>query len=643
MIIGTQQTDVQYWLFARDEFDMVVTTLEMLLHGADRFAFDIETTALDERQGKIIGFGLSWKEKTACYIPLLHKETMFSPVTKYWSDAQEQRIIELMREILVAPDVIKIIQNYQFEYRWCRQHWNVEIQNKVFDTMFYAYLCDQGVSMEKLSLASLAQRVRPEIQFEKMTDVLKEHKGTTLLDHFTTKQLGDGCCTDCDVEFSLGQLNLTEIEEKLFKDFFWNRSESIIRLVTEMSSNGIRVDTQYLDSKCAEIITKEAALLNEVRVEVGIPDFNPNSHPQMQALFFKRLGAPKIDGTCLDDDVLSELGLLGFPYTKKISDYRSLKHLRATFFEGYRKKLNVVTGRLHSELQTMSTLSGRLSSRNPNLQNIQGKEAVEGDKALEAGLVKRMFIADEGYDLIGADYSQIELRLIAWRSQDPMLLKGFMEDLDLHTMTAAFLFNVDPSKVTKWMRKIAKQCNFGLCYGGSADVLVRLVGYELFEDWDGKAVIPKEEVVAKAKVYRSKYFQLYEGLPLWTKRVIKEARRLGYTQSAYGRVRYFPELESENKAVVAHAQNAAVNMDPQSTASDYVLNRFWDVHQECKRRKIGMIPLLTVHDQMVMQTPIGTAEEVCDIIRKLGVVQDEANIGVPMKIEPLVGKHLAEV
>jgi DNA polymerase-1 len=644
---------------------------QLLARRPSAISIDIETTSRNEYRGQILGIGISWKVHTGIYIPLMVRDLglMVSDLRPRWTAEQNERLIDLLRQVMTCSAMIKIAHNAEFEIKWIGHHWQTELVN-TFCTFWYRFIRYPDTSKgyeRRLGLDHIVHEKYPDLSYLKsIWQGIREdeHGDKDLSLYRTTQQIGEYCCGDCDVALREYHADLEDMRGKPYAPLWHTRYMPEIHFVARMVHNGFPVDIDYLQRTRERLRAQQSGLLEQIREGAHNKQFNPNAESYLEQLLIKSLRLPPVENQVydqrskrtvvkhvFDEPVLSAYAEQhGCDIARDILEYRRLTKLISTYFDGVESKINPVTGRVHSDIKAHGTETLRWSSSEPNLQNLPTLKA-------SSRIVKQMFVAPEGYVLVGADYSQMELRLIAYLSQDPMMLKAYRENLDLHRLTASGIFGIPFDQVTGFQRKIGKPANFALCYLGAAGVLVwgpkgignEIMGPEYAErlgipfDQIKKVKIDKQVLLARAQEIRRKYMEMYAGLLPWTQRVIKRARADGYVVSEYGSIRYLPEINSADDRQREHAERQAVNFNPQSTGSLYQTFHFMDEIAEFDRRSWGVEPALAVHDQQVMFVPEDKVDLVMHEIPDLGTREDEAHITIPMLLEPSSGHSLDQV
>lgn len=408
-----------------------------------------------------------------------------------------------------------------------------------------------------------------------------------------------------------------ELKDREELDLFRDFELPLVPVLARMEHAGIGVDRQYLEA-LGEDLRKKLVELERKIVELAGEPFNVNSTDQLRAILFDKLGLPvlKKTSTGKPSTDASVLKKMDHPLVEALLEYRELEKLRSTYVDGY-LPLIAADGRIHTRFNQMAATTGRLSSDSPNLQNIPIRS--------ESGrTIRRAFIAAPGHRFLVADYSQIELRVLAHMSGDPFLIEAFQSDMDIHTATAARVWGLDPTEVTADQRRTAKMINFGLLYGMEA--------FGLADRLD----ISREE----AREHIDAYFAQFQKVKEYMSSVVVQARNQGYTTTLFGRRRYLPELKSDNFRIRQMGERMALNAPIQGTAADIIKKAMIDVDAALRERGMGTTLLLQVHDELVFEVP----DDECDVAEKLvvGVMEGAASLSVPLKADIAWGSNLAE-
>jgi DNA polymerase-1 len=399
----------------------------------------------------------------------------------------------------------------------------------------------------------------------------------------------------------------------LFRDF----ELPLVPVLARMEHAGIGVDRAYLEQLGEELRGKLVELEKRI-VELAGEPFNVNSTDQLRAILFDKLGLPvlKKTSTGKPSTDASVLKKMKHPLVDALLEYRELEKLRSTYVDGYLPLIGP-DGRIHTRFNQMAATTGRLSSDSPNLQNIPVRS--------ESGrTIRRAFVAAEGHRFLVADYSQIELRVLAHMSGDPFLIEAFLSDMDIHTATAARVWGLDPAQVTPEQRRTAKMINFGLLYGMEA--------FGLADRLD----ISREE----AREHIDAYFAQFQKVKEYMSSVVEQAKRDGYTTTLFGRRRYLPELKSDNFRLRQMGERMALNAPIQGTAADIIKKAMIDVDAAIRERTMGTALLLQVHDELVFEVPEAEDGEAEAMV--VGIMEGAADLSVPLKVDVAWGANLAE-
>jgi len=527
-------------------------------------SLDTETTSEDAMQADLVGISLCFKSDEAWYIPLGHKEHNNFP--------KEQTLREL-NEALQG----KLILGHNIKYDMIVLHqegWSWD--NKIGDTMIAAYLFDPGTNQYSLETCAAT-----ELQYEMITfSSLINKKACPSFDLLEVEKACDYSAEDAWAVYMLYPIYLKRLENTGLKELYENIEIPLIPVLQQMEENGVSIDTEVLKEISKNINQELEKLTEEIYAYAGY-EFNINSTQQLAKVLFeeKKLPAKKKtkSGYSTDSAVLEELAEK-YEIAEKLLQYRMLSKLESTYVSALPKLINRRTGRIHSSFNQTVTSTGRLSSSNPNLQNIPVRTDL-------GKTVRKAFIAaDPDWELMDADYSQIELRLLALMSGDQVLIDSFKQDLDIHRQTAALITGKPLNDVTDEERRRAKVINFGLLYGMGQKKLSRELG------------ISQEE----AKKLIDEYFHRFPTIQAFINNCKAEARLHGFCQTLFGRKLYLKNINSSNQGLRAEAERVAVNMPIQGTAADLIKIAMIDIHKQIKDNpRIKMI--LQVHDELVFE------------------------------------------
>jgi len=574
---------------------------------AELVSFDTETTSLDPMQARLVGMSFAITPYHAAYLPLGHRGP----------DAPVQLPLDVvlarLQPWLEDAGRAKVGQNLKYDMHVLANH-GIQLAGVAHDTMLQAYILESHLPR---NMDSLAQRHLGEatISYESVTG-----KGVSQIgfDQVELKLAAEYAAEDADITLRLHQNLYPRIHSVPKLDYVYRQIEMpLLPILWQIERNGVLLDSGLLDQQSHELGQAMLAMEQQAYELAGQP-FNLNSPKQIQGILFDQLKLPVIKKTpggvpSTDEDVLSQLAA-DYPLPKILLEYRSLAKLKSTYTDKLPRMVNAATGRVHTSYSQAVAVTGRLSSVEPNLQNIPVKTA-EGRRVREA------FIAAPGCVLVSADYSQIELRIMAHLSGDASLVKAFMEGADIHSATAAEIFGVALTEVSYEQRRVAKTINFGLIYGMSAFGLASQLGVER----------------AAAQSYIDRYFARYPGVAVYMQRTRATAHEFGYVETVFGRRLWLPEIRSSNKHRRDGAERAAINAPMQGTAADLIKLAMIAVAGWLAREQMQTRIIMQVHDELVLEVPQAELSSVQANLSDLmcHVVQ----LIVPLQVGMGVGKN----
>ena len=492
----------------------------------------------------------------------------------------------------------------------------ITVKGIEFDTMVASYLLNPSKSNHNLNEISLEYLTRP---LSTIKDLIGKGKTAITMDKVDVTKVRDYCCEDSDVTFTLkGRLG-KKLKEKDLDELFSKVEIPLIDVLADMELCGVSIDVGYLELLAKEI-EKNIKLCEKNIYSLAGETFNINSPKQLQVILFEKLGMPIIKrtktGASTNEEVLKALSERG-ELPKKVLRYRELAKLKSTYVDSLPELINPVTGRLHTSFNQAVTATGRLSSSNPNLQNIPIRTEM-GKK------IRKAFIAEKKSQLIlSADYSQIELRILAHLSCDKNLISAFKEDRDIHKFTASLIYGLEEKEVTAEMRAAAKTVNFGIVYGMSAYGLSRDLGIDVNE----------------AAKFIDSYFERYPRVKDYLKEKVDEARENGFVTTILGRRRYIPEINSENTAVRNFAERTAVNTPIQGSAADLIKLAMIDIHKSLGDFDAKMI--LQVHDELVFEVDKKSVEKFAKVVKSS--MENVMELKVPVRVRLASGNNWLEM
>jgi DNA polymerase-1 len=575
------------------------------LEAAELVAVDTETTSLDPQLARLVGVSFSVEPHRAAYLPLGHS----------YPGAPEQLDLDAalarLRPWLEDPTRPKVCQNAKYDMHIFANH-GVRMRGVQHDTCVQSYVLESHKPHDMDSLAQRHLRIKT-IAYEEVAGKGAGHIG---FEQVSVERATEYSAEDADVTLQLHRVLQPDIarDEKL--TFIYEKIEMpVMEVLFDIERSGVLVDTGLLEAQSLELGRRMFDIEQQARAAAGQP-FNLNSPKQIQEILHDKLGIPITRKTPTgqprtDEDVLQELAL-DHPIAKLILDYRMLSKLKSTYTDKLPRMVNPRTGRVHTNFSQTTAVTGRLSSNEPNLQNIPIRSA-EGRRIREA------FIAAPGHHLVSADYSQIELRIMAHLSQDPTLLAAFHSGEDVHRRTASEIFGVPGEQVSSEQRRYAKTINFGLMYGMSAFGLASQLGIER----------------SAAQQYMERYFARYPGVKAYMDQTRASARDKGYVETVFGRRLYMLDIRASNNQRRAAAERAAINAPMQGTAADLIKLAMIAVHRWLEQEKLQTRLILQVHDELVLEA---RDDELERVKRSLpGLMSGVAQLSVPLVVDVGVG------
>jgi DNA polymerase-1 len=581
------------------------------LRQAPLFAFDTETTDLNYLDARLVGIAFAAEPGRAAYVPLGHDYLGAPPQLELCA------VLERFRPLLSSQAVPKLGQNLKYDAHVLANH-GIELQGIAHDTMLQSYVLNSTATRHDLeSLAWHYLGVRT-TRYEEVAG-----KGAKQIP-FSAVSLDQAvayAAQDADITLRLHQVLWPKLEaEPKLKRIYQEIEIPLVPVLVRMERNGVQVDREELAKLSDELGKRCVALEEQVHLIAG-EAFNLASPKQMYRILFEKLGLPVVKKTpkgqpSTSEEVLQQLAE-EYELPRLLLEYRALSKLKSTYADRLPQQIHPRTGRVHTSYHQAVTATGRLSSSDPNLQNIPIRSE-------EGRRIRRAFVAPAGFKLVSADYSQIELRILAHLSGDANLLRAFASGTDIHRATAAEVFGVAPQEVTPMQRRAAKAINFGLIYGMSAFGLARQLG------------IPREE----AQAYIDRYFERYPGVLDYLEATKRSAYAAGYVETLFGRRLYLPELKSKSPASRQYAERTAINAPMQGSAADIIKRAMIAVDEWIVGTKDKVKMILQVHDELVFEV----AEDFLDqaVLEIKTRMQEAANLSVPLVVEIGVGANWDE-
>ena len=593
----TEQAELEAWLER--------------LNKAERFCFDLETTSLNYMDAEIVGIGVSLEAGEAAYIPVAHD----------YLDAPQQldrkAVLAALKPLLEDPAKTKIGQNLKYDIS-VLANYDISVVGPFADTMLASYVLNSTATrhdMDSLALKYLGEKT---ISFEEIAG--KGAKQLTF-NQIALEQAAPYACEDVDITLRLQDTLRPQVErEGRLAEVLDHLELPLISVLSRIERNGVAVDAERLYEQSQQLEQRIRELESEA-FELAGREFNLGSPKQLGQILFEEQKIPVIKKTpkgapSTAEAVLEELAL-DYPLPKVIMQHRGLAKLKSTYTDKLPRLLNKTTGRVHTSYHQAVTATGRLSSSDPNLQNIPIRTE-EGRK------IRQAFVARPGYRIVAADYSQIELRIMAHLSEDKGLLEAFAEGRDIHTATAAEVFGTSLEKVTADQRRSAKAINFGLIYGMSAWGLARQLRIDR----------------SQAQTYIDRYFDRYPGVARYMDRIRTQAAEDGFVETVMGRRLYLPEIHSQNRNRRQGAERTAINAPMQGTAADIIKQAMIDVDAWLAEGEFDALMVMQVHDELVFEVAEAQVERFIEQVQAR--MQAAASLSVPLIVEAQSGANWDE-
>ena len=578
----------------------------------ETFALDIETTGKDPMQAQIVGLSFACQPNAAAYIPLQHR---YSGAPK---QLDVKKTLAALRPLLEDSGLAKVGQNIKYDWIVLKRH-GIQLEGVVFDTMVASYLLNPTRRAHNLETIAAEYLDHAMITYKEVTGGGKDAKG---FEEVRMEAAVPYACEDADITLMACETLRPKLQEGGFDSLFKEMEMPLIAVLVDMEMAGIRVDRGRLEAASKDFERQLIALEDRIHTIAGEP-FNIQSHQQLGRILFEKLRLPiqkktkKKTGYSTDVEVLKSLST-EHELPALVLQYRSLAKLKSTYTDALVDMIHPETHRIHTSFNQTVTATGRLSSSDPNLQNIPVRTE-------EGRLIRAAFVPRKGWTLLSADYSQIELRLLAHYSGDPILVEAFEQDQDIHARTAAEVFNLLPAVITPEMRRQAKVINFGIVYGMSPFRLSKELGI----------------TQKMAKIYIENYFRRYEGVQRFIEETLEKAREEGKVTTLLGRHRWLPDIRSRNRTAREFSERTAINTPLQGTAADLIKIAMVRLHEAFAREGLKAKMLLQVHDELVFEIP---HKELEIVKRRVADIMEGAYpLRVPLKVDLKVGQNWAEV
>ncbi len=593
----TEQASLDTWL--------------QILADAEVFAFDTETTSLDYMEARIVGVSFAVEAGKAAYVPLAH-DYLGVP-----QQLDRELVLAQLKPLLEDPQQRKVGQNLKYDASVLANH-GIELKGIAFDTMLESYVLDSTATRHDMDSLALKYLGCSTIHFE---DIAGKGAKQLRFNQITLEEAGPYAAEDADITLRLHEKLWSNLEqEKSLRSVFEEIELPLVPVLSRIERRGALISRELLIEQSAQL----GARLKELETqtyEMAGQEFNLGSPKQLGEILFETLQLPVVKKTpkgapSTSEEVLTELAL-DYPLPKLLLEYRSLSKLKSTYTDKLPEMINAATGRVHTSYHQAVTATGRLSSSNPNLQNIP-------IRTQEGRRIRQAFIAPQGYKIVAADYSQIELRIMAHLSGDPGLLSAFSEGLDVHKATAAEVFEVSLDQVSGDQRRKAKAINFGLIYGMSAFGLAKQLHLGRHE----------------AQEYIDRYFERYPGVQDYMETTRALAKEQGYVETLFGRRLYLPEINAKNKMRVQAAERTAINAPMQGTAADIIKKAMLAVDLWLGKGEVDAQMVMQVHDELVLEIAEDQVDSASTQLCTL--MSDAASLNVPLVVEAGIGDNWDE-
>lgn len=567
-------------------------------------AIDTETDNIDANIANLVGISIATEENKAYYLPVGHSSLLTS------KQLNKEITIRKLKPIFETKKIIG--QNIKYDYIVLKNS-GIELKNIYFDTMVASYLLNPTKTrhnLDELALHFLGYKM---ISYD---EVVGKNKT------FAEVPIDKACeysCEDADVTLKIFNILSKKLDEMRLTELYYKIDLPLIKVLAEMEMAGVKIDTNILFKLDKEVTEKLSELTKKIYEEAG-EVFNINSPQQLSRILFEKLKLPILKkgkiSESTDIEVLSQLKKF-HPIAEFLIEYRTLNKLKSTYIDVLPKMINPKTGRVHTNFSQTTTATGRLASSNPNLQNIPIRDEY-GRRIREA------FIADNDNLIISADYSQIELRILAHLADDKVLIDAFNKGEDIHNRTVQEIYNIPSDKITPELRRMAKVINYGVAYGMSS--------FGLAQELDIS--------VSEADEFIKKYFERYSGIKQYIERMKKELEEKGYVENLFGRRRYMPDIRSASKQQKSFIIRTAINTPVQGTAADLIKIAMIEIYNEFKKNNLKSKMILQVHDELVFEVDKNEKDDVIKIVKNK--MENAIKLKVPLVVEINSGKNWAE-
>ncbi len=614
--IGASRTPGESGAVGYDSYETVFDEMSLgqvirIVEEAGELSIDLETNSKLPMNAGIVGFSLCTAPGQAFYVPVGH-----TGIIEAEKQMKPETALSILKPVLESEGIRKIGQNIKYDMLVLKNH-GVTLGGIYFDTMLAAHLLDASRGSYKLDELSRTELGHKMISYDDVTGKGKSRKNFAEVDIETAARYS---CEDSDVALILSRKFLETLKKEGLWDLYRENVLGLVPVLCDMEFTGVSVDTAILGKMSEEFEKDLDSIETEIYEKTGVK-FNINSTKQLSEVLFEKLGLPARKKTAkgafsTDSEVLRGLSTI-HEVPRLILRHRFLSKLKSTYIDQLPRLINPVTGRIHTSFNPAGTSTGRLSSSDPNLQNIPIKTG-DGKR------IRKSFVAKDGCVILSADYSQIELRLLAHFSEDPTLLEALRDDKDVHVATACEIFNASEDQITSEMRNLAKTINFGIIYGISAFGLSKQLG----------------TTVSVSRNYINRYFDRYSEVKTYMQSSVEEARSRGYTETLVGRRRPIPELVSGNRVERGRGEREAINTPIQGSAADIINLAMIRIFRRLEEGEFRSKMILQVHDELLFEVYEAELEKLRTHIKN--DMENAWELQVPLKVEMRAAKNWAE-
>jgi DNA polymerase-1 len=572
----------------------------------------VETSAEDPLRAKVVGLSFSWEQGEAAYVPLRHSYLGVPRQPEF------PQVAGILKTLLEESSIAKVGQDLK-AHALALQHHGIFLKGIHFDTMIASYVLNPGLKQHGLEALSQQHLGAKLLSYEELVGKTKGPDAFCAVDVSRAKEYS---CERAEAALRLKGLMEGKLAADKNDDLFYNLEMRLVPVLMDMEWEGIRIDIPFFKAQSQKYGEELRSIEQQIYEEAGM-EFNINSPQQLGYVLFEKMGLPsqkktgKTKAYSTDVKVLKSLTLLPYKMPGLLLRYRSLSKLKSTYLDSLIDLVHPETGRIHTSFNQAVAATGRLSSSNPNLQNIPSR----GEEGRE---IRKGFIADEGCVFLSADYSQIELRVFAHYSGDPAFMEAFRQEEDIHSRTASEVLGVEKDRVTQDMRRIAKAINFGIIYGMGPQTLSEQLGIDL----------------STAKDYIAAYYDRYQGVARYRDAAIAAAKEKGYVTTLFQRRRYLPDIEHKNRMIRAESERMAINTPIQGTAADLIKKAMIRIHERLGQEKLRSKLLLQVHDELLFEVLEEELPRVSTLVKE--EMEGVYRLDVPLKVDMKTGRNWEE-